>query len=380
MRRKYPEALRRILQGPITRRLRQCGASVVMAPLPNDVYLVASFLAARTLGLPFYAHMHDLWAENTAPHSAGRGFAETWEPVILAEATRVVCMTEAMQQHYAAKYGIKSDLMPHCVGAHDEQRLEELRPPREGNIVILFVGAVSPPMNLDALKVLAAAADRLPPNYELLFCTPSDQHTLQALGIRSARLHVKYVSRAEVQRLQSEAHVLVAPLSHKNGSPHEVRTVFSTKLLEYLVAGRPILVFAPDGSHHAESARRNGWGYVVSEDSPTALAAGLVRVATEEGLAARLVRNAWAEARSRSPRRHAARLREWVAEDAAARRAVRVPWIAGGPETSAAGARGAERSVMAAGVATGHWPSRPGARTVETLLPGPAASDTPDRM
>jgi hypothetical protein len=73
--------------------------------------------------------------------------------------------------------------------------------------------------------------------------------------------------------LQSEAHVLVAPLSHKNCSIDEVRTVFSTKLLEYLIAGRPIVVFAPEDSYHAESARRGGWGgYVVSEDSPAALA------------------------------------------------------------------------------------------------------------
>ena len=49
----------------------------------------------------------------------------------------------------------------------------------------------------------------------------------------------------------------------------EVRTVFSTKILEYLVSGRPIVVFAPEGSYHAESAKKNGWGYVVTEDSPS---------------------------------------------------------------------------------------------------------------
>jgi glycosyltransferase involved in cell wall biosynthesis len=260
--------------------------------------------------------MHDLWTENTAPGGAARRFADKWEATVLTEATRVLCMTEAMQRHYEQKYRIRTDLLPHCVAEPDLDRAPvAIRAVGRDDIVILFVGTVSPAMNQDALKVLAAAADLLPPCYELLFCTPSDPTTLEALGIHSPRLRINYVSRAEVQRLQSEAHVLVAPLSHKNCSPYEVRTVFSTKLLEYLVAGRPIVVFAPAGSHHAESAIRNGWGHVVSEDSPAALAAALVRVATDEDLAGRLVRNALAEARSRSAKHHGERLSEWVISD-----------------------------------------------------------------
>ena len=170
-------------------------------------------------------------------------------------------------------------------------------------------------MNLDALQVLASASELLPPEYELLYCTSADIATLQRYGIRSSRLRVTYVSRAEVQRLQSEAHVLVAPLSHKNCSIDEVRTVFSTKLLEYFVSGRPIVVFAPADSYHATSARKHGWGYVVTEDTPTALAAAIVKVTTDGSLAAGLVSGALQEARSRSARHHAERLHEWVLTD-----------------------------------------------------------------
>jgi glycosyltransferase involved in cell wall biosynthesis len=138
---------------------------------------------------------------------------------------------------------------------------------------------------------------------------------LQQRGIRSSRLRAQYVSREEVQRLQREAHVLVAPLSHKHGSQHEVQTVFSTKLLEYLIAGRPILVFAPPGSYHAEAAQQRGWAYVVTEDTPEALAAGIMRVVTNESLAAAVVRGAHREAEARRARYHASRLHEWVLAD-----------------------------------------------------------------
>ena len=196
--------------------------------------------------LPFYAHMHDLWMENMPPGSVASRFAEKWEPVILKQSTRVLCMTPSMQKYYERKYGIQTDLLPHTIPEQDcLSAPAEMRPPRLAKPTVLFVGAVSPPMNLDALKVLAFASELLPSEYELLFCTSFDAALLNSLGIRSSRLQVKYVSRAEVQRLQSEAHVLVAPLSHKNCSMDEVRTVFSTKLLEYLISGRPIVVFAP---------------------------------------------------------------------------------------------------------------------------------------
>jgi glycosyltransferase involved in cell wall biosynthesis len=320
LRRQHPEITRRILQPLITAKLRDLRTDVVMATLPDDVYLVASFLTARALRLPFYVHMHDLWAENVSPSSSLGRFAQRWEGTILKGAARVLCMTEAMQKHYQAKYGIGSDLLPHCIAERDYLTApSEIRPPRMQKLTVLFVGTVSPSMNLDALKVLASASELLPAESELIFCTPTNPELLKHLGISSGRLSVRYVSRAEVQQLQSGAHVLAAPLSHKNCSIAEVRTVFSTKLLEYLIAGRPILVFAPEGSYHAESARNNGWAYVVTEDSPRALAAGLLKVATDEELAAQLVRGALQEARLRSARYHAGRLREWVLGDASAR-------------------------------------------------------------
>ena len=314
--RRLPGLLSRVLRIFLRRALKNLSTDVVLAVFPHETYVVAAFLVARQMGLPFYVHMHDLWSENKPAGTAAARFAATWEPVILKHAQRVLCMTEAMQEHYAKKYGIKTYLLPHSIPEEDYQKAPaEPHVPQLPKPTILFVGAVSPEMNLDALKVLADASELLPVEYELLFCTSFDLALLQRFGIRSSRLRATYVSRAEVQRLQSNAHVLVAVLSHKNGSPLEVQTVFSTKLLEYLVAGRPIVVFAPPGSYHAESARRNGWGYVVDEDSPTALAAGLLTVVKDKKLAARLVAGARREAEARRALHHAARLREWVLAD-----------------------------------------------------------------
>jgi glycosyltransferase involved in cell wall biosynthesis len=87
-------------------------------------------------------------------------------------------------------------------------------------------------------------------------------------------------------------------------------------LLEYLIAGRPIVVFAPPDSYHATSAQKGGWGYIVTEDSPQALAAAIQQVARNTTLAASLVQGALREAHIRRASHHANRLYEWVQRDA----------------------------------------------------------------
>ena len=153
---------------------------------------VDGFRTAQQLGLPFYAHMHDLWLENTQRGTANGRLAALWEPRILHHATRVLCMTEAMQEHYEKKYGIQSELLPHCITDRDlDSAPTALRPPQRKRPTVLFVGAVSNPMNLDALKVLAEASELLPQEYELLFCTSLDQEGLALKGIRSSRLRAQ---------------------------------------------------------------------------------------------------------------------------------------------------------------------------------------------
>jgi glycosyltransferase involved in cell wall biosynthesis len=317
LRRTVPGVVSRILQGSIYRALKKLGSDLVMAAYPHDIYLVATYLAVRRLGLPLYVHMHDLWMEVKPEGTTAARFAEQWEPIILKDATRVLCMTEAMQDHYQKKYNLATGLLPHSISEKDFLTAAPgLRAPQLPHPTVLFVGGVSAAMNMDALRVLAAASELLPKEYELLFCTQSDVATLKRDGIVSSRLRVQYVSRATAQHLQAQAHVLVAPLSHNNCAVHEVRTVFSTKLLEYLISGRPIVIFAPDDSYHAESARKNGWGYVVTTDSPAALAKAIERVATDEDLAGRLVEAALREARRRRANLHAKRLGEWVITDA----------------------------------------------------------------
>jgi glycosyltransferase involved in cell wall biosynthesis len=303
---------RRFLQ----RQVDKCRPTVILGTMPTVSMFIAAFQVAQRAGIPFYAHMHDLWEENAPTGSDSHRLARQWERTILTKARRVLCITESQADFYREKHGVTPQLLPHTVTpqALDAAPKGILRPSLPERTV-LFVGAVSRAMNEDSLRVLAKASELLPADVRLLFLSNTTLERLGRQGIASSRLAVRSVPRQEVQRLLSACHVSVVPLSHKNGSANEVRTVFSTKLLEYMVSGRPILVFAPDSSFHARSACEHGWGLVVSQDDPQALADGILRLLSDDTLAEQLVVGALAEARRRDARTCARQLYEWVLQD-----------------------------------------------------------------
>ena len=92
----------------------------------------------------------------------------------------------------------------------------------------------------------------------------------------------------------------------------EVKTVYATKTLDYLVSGTPILVFSPLDSFHTISAKEKGWGLIVAEDSPKALVEGIIRLKTEAELGNSLVNAAFEEAESRSAINYAGRINHIV--------------------------------------------------------------------
>jgi glycosyltransferase involved in cell wall biosynthesis len=305
-------AYRRFLR----REVRWRRPTVIMAAVTSWGMFVPAFQVAKEAGLPFYAHMHDLWQENFSPGSDVRKIADQWEKTILTQSRRVLCMTDVQAEFYREKHGIECQLLPHSIPpATLAAAPKGLVPPTLSKPTVLVVTGLSHLMNIDAMAVFAKASELLPPGVDVLILSRSGRDSWVAANAASPRITIRSAPREEVAKLVSACHVLVAPLSHKNCSSEEVRTVLSTKLLDYFVSGRPILVFAPADSFHARSAREGRWGLVVDQDDPRAIAEGIVKLLGDEKLCAELVAGALGEARRRDAGIYARRLHEWTLAD-----------------------------------------------------------------
>jgi glycosyltransferase involved in cell wall biosynthesis len=130
---------------------------------------------------------------------------------------------------------------------------------------------------------------------------------------------MRVVSTTEMREELREASVLVAPLSFKNCSAEEVRTVFSTKLLTYFIIGRPVLVYGPADCYHIQSALKSGWGFTVDRDDTDFLADSLRLLANDIMLQKKLVAGVFEEAERRRASKVADDLHQWVMGDTVSR-------------------------------------------------------------
>jgi glycosyltransferase involved in cell wall biosynthesis len=164
-------------------------------------------------------------------------------------------------------------------------------------------------MNQDAVVNLVRALEYCKRPVILECFTPNGEASLAAAGIGGPRVRVRFGSKAEVMAAQRKSDIVVLPLAFQSTNPVEIRTVFPTKLLEYFVCGRPILVHAPVDSWSSRNARNNGWGAVADSAEPKALAQAIDTLLDDEEARKTLVSAAKNAARLRAASAVAAGLR-----------------------------------------------------------------------
>lgn len=285
----------------IRKQAKKMKPDVIMGVFPHSTFFIAAYEVAKELNIPFFAHMHDLWQENYPKGYYARKLADKYEETILKNSSRVLCMTSIQQQYYQNKYNINSDILAHCIPSHALSLVKKeysiLSLPKK---TILFAGALSSVMNEDALIFISNNLKKLNFEFEFLMCSNVSKDLLISKGFNVDNINLKWVSKKELELLLSSADILLAPLSFKNCSEEEVKTVFSTKLLEYLISGKPILVFGPNDCFHVVSAKEGGWAYVVDEENEDSLCEKINYIIQNGETNEEIVRNAFLEAEKRN--------------------------------------------------------------------------------
>lgn len=303
----------------IKRRIKYLRPSCVFLVFPNAPFLVAAYQVCKELNIPYLIQMHDLWEENYAANHPVGALARAWEKRIFEDAERRFSMTSIQQKHYLEKYKLEVEVLPHTIVP---ARIEELKT-RIANTsaeekgtttspTVVYTGNISHKMNLDAMQQFVAAVDLLPAHYEVKMFVSFTVDQCKELKLFHPRIKYDWLPMEEVQAQMRSAAVLFLPLSFKNAAMDEVKTVYATKTLDYLVSGVPMLVYSPSDSFHTVSAKEEGWGYVVEEDAPEAIAKGIQELVENKALAQKIVGEAINEAERRSASKYALQLEEIV--------------------------------------------------------------------
>jgi glycosyltransferase involved in cell wall biosynthesis len=285
---------------------------VILATVNADGgFLVAAFLVHLVTRTPIALYAIDLWGIQVS--RLERMVAKLFQKSIFQTAYKVFAISQALQDYLVLKYGVEVVLLPVPV----DLSLYEPCDPQTGDgcrhaFSIVFTGMIYD-AQLSSIQTLVYAISSLS-MVKFFVYTPRPARWLKQSGISGPNVILGgFANHQEVRSLQRDADVLFLPLSFNSVHSSIVRTAFPTKLAEYLAAGHPILVHAPQDSFVSKYAHENGFALVVNSIDPEVLRDAVQRLAADEEFCRRLAENARRTAKKHDAKAIAYQLRQYLA-------------------------------------------------------------------
>lgn len=256
------------------RLVREHGIDVVVTSSPPGSVNLVGAAAKRATGARWVADLRDSLISH--PHRRQDVRGERRVALLVARrADAIVCVSPAAVEEMLALSPIGPvELIDHGADFDDFDGLEYTRGDR---FRITHTGTIfgrrDPKPFLRALaRVDGDVVARFVGDFR-----DSDRATIAELGLEDKVELVPYLPRSEALALQrdSDALLLLIPRGEGRG-----RFVVSTKVFEYLAAGRPILAAVPREGAAAGLLHETGAGIVVPPDDPDAIADALSGLVT----------------------------------------------------------------------------------------------------
>jgi glycosyltransferase involved in cell wall biosynthesis len=252
---------------------------------PETTHLIAGRLA-RAGRVPWVADLRDGWLfEPPVPGLRSgrlrRAVESAMEGAMAGSAAAVVAVTDPITEDLRARYAPRLRRTATISNGYDAADFAALSPQRaaDGLFRLTYTGAFSGSSQGRSAAALFAAAG------QILRADPQTRLRLEIVGPTS-----------ELERGLAETHGVasivsfVAPVPRRRAYQHQldadalllvtapgVRSVATSKLYDYIGAGRPILALAQDNAA-AETVQGFGLGVTVPPDDPAAIAAALVEL------------------------------------------------------------------------------------------------------
>lgn len=250
----------------------------------------AAYFLAREHGLPFYYYEMDR-LDSVFTCTAAKLLITRYRREFLRAAKKLWLVSPSMVREFKRLYDVDGEFMHHFVDIERYQRVaRETEPPPSTRLQLIYTGSINS-MFLDTMRWFCEWLNRglvvagRPVELSIFsgYCPP---------GL--AGPHVKYegfVSSELVAEKLAGAHlaVILVSFTSDRGVREQIETSIYTKTVDYLAAGRPVLVVAPP--YAAQLEHYGSVSAVVTRLDYEAVRATLERLATDtaytDGLRAR---------------------------------------------------------------------------------------------
>jgi len=279
----------------------------ILSVYPDAIYLLVGYLLSLITGRALYAYFHNTYVE------AHKGRLARWlQPRVFRRARHVFVMSEGMRTLYAERYPtLACSALPHTFSGMPPPLEDAALPPLSAPLQTAFMGSVWASVS-DALERMIAAV-KAEGDVRCALYTGTPYSNLTALGATGAAFTISTPDNAALRKALRAADILLLPHAFQTGLPEEeIRTIFPTKTLDYLLAGRPILAHLPANCFLADFLRNHDCALLITEPTVEAVREGLRRLRGDRPLRERLAANALRAAAQIQAHRVADHLRDVV--------------------------------------------------------------------
>jgi len=289
---KYFRWIRWFQTPAITRRLRKIirdeKINAVLAIFPDERLLWAALQATKAEGVPFFPWYHNTYAENR--NGLAKRFANWLQPTTFAATDIVFVMSEGMQTAWQRSYpGVRFEPLVHTFS--DDLPTPEPLPPIHSPTRMVFLGNLNA-SNLEAMGRLRALANE-DENLRLTVYSGSPEWFFKKVGVCGPHITNQWISDEDLMGGLKSHDILLLPHGFDGASdPIEYETIFPTRTIPYLLAGRPILAHTPPHAFLTRWLRRHDCAEIVETADMDALRAAVKRLRTDDARREQLVANA----------------------------------------------------------------------------------------
>ncbi|MFG3689957.1 hypothetical protein [Micromonospora sp. NPDC047740] len=270
---------------------------------------------ARLFHLPVVPHFMDDWPTTLFTRGEllglGRHAVQSSIAKVLRHSRMGLCISEEMAVEYEQRYGIPFAAFMNCVpeSAFEAYQARPEGQP-EGELEFVYVGGLHLGRWASLVqlgRILERLRPPLPPARLTVYAPDRDlaRHTDAFRGLACVRLAHSVASEAVPIVLQS-ADVVVHVESFDPDFARYTRLSLSTKLPQYLAAGRPVLGFGPGGLASLRYLASTGAASVVGENDPDLLLRTVEQLCGDPLLRQRLAETGYAHARAHHSKRDVA--------------------------------------------------------------------------
>jgi len=276
-----------------------CTAILGLFPFRSSV--LAAQRIARQTKKPLLYYLHDIVEETFVFGTLEAVMLNRSLLRALNSAQRVFTITEGLQKHYqrflkqSPELLLQTTTLSERVTKCDVSHASHIGTPPS----ILYTGAITQ-YQRDSIQLVAKWAHRQPKGtVRFIVCTFASLEELLAWDILGQNVEAMRVSREDALALQQSADVLFLPITFKVIND-EVRTLFPSKIIEYMNAGTPILVCAPEGTFIHRHVAEHQYAALLDKSDMGELEAVLGRLFSDTSYRSELVQQAYKRVRQHS--------------------------------------------------------------------------------